>query len=68
MGQVTAHPDAVAELRGAVRYYEDKSAGLARRFFREVHGDAGHHFDNVKVEFIRDHVEFLLMVKPVPPL
>jgi hypothetical protein len=28
--------------------------------------DKGHHFDNVKKEFIRDHVAPLLMGKPVP--
>jgi hypothetical protein len=28
--------------------------------------DKGHHFDNVKMEFIRDHVAPLLMGKPVP--
>ena len=28
-------------------------------------GDKGHHFDNVKMEFIRDHVAPLLMGKPV---
>jgi hypothetical protein len=29
-------------------------------------GDKGHHFDNVKPEFIRDHVAPLLMGKPLP--
>lgn len=29
-------------------------------------GDKGHHFDNVKKEFIRDHVAPLLMGKPAP--
>jgi len=29
-------------------------------------GDKGHHFDNVKPDFIRDHVAPLLMGKPVP--
>ncbi len=29
-------------------------------------GDKGHHFDNVKMEFIRDHVAPLLMGRPVP--
>ena len=29
-------------------------------------GDKGHHFDNVKKEFIRDHVAPLLMGRPVP--
>jgi toxin ParE1/3/4 len=36
MGQVTAHPNAIAELREAIRYYDSKSAGLGRRFFAEV--------------------------------
>ena len=34
----------------------------------EADGDYGHHFDNVKAPFIRDHVAPLLMGKPVPPL
>lgn len=36
MGQVTAHPEAVAELHAAIAYYEDKSFGLGRRFLAEV--------------------------------
>ena len=34
----------------------------------EKDGDYGHHFDNVKMEFIRDHVAPLFMGKPVPGL
>ena len=36
MEQVTAHPEAIAELREAIRYYEHQSPGLGRRFFDEV--------------------------------
>ena len=36
MGQIIAHSEAIAELRQAVRYYEEKSPGLGRRFFDEV--------------------------------
>ena len=36
MGQVTAHPEAVAELRAAIIFYDDKSPGLGRQFFMEV--------------------------------
>ena len=32
----------------------------------EDDGDYGRHFDNIKMEFIRDHVAPLLMGKPVP--
>ena len=34
----------------------------------EADGDDGRHFDNIKMEFIRDHVAPLLMGKPVPGL
>lgn len=34
----------------------------------EADGDYGRHFDNIKMEFIRDHVAPLLMGKPVPGL
>lgn len=36
MGQITAHTEAIAELREAIRYYEEKSPGLGRRLFDEV--------------------------------
>ncbi|MCB1099631.1 MAG: type II toxin-antitoxin system RelE/ParE family toxin [Verrucomicrobiae bacterium] len=36
MGQVIAHSEAIAELREAIRYYEEKSPGLGRRFLDEV--------------------------------
>lgn len=36
MGQVTAHPEAVAELRAAIIFYDDKSPGLGRRFFEQI--------------------------------
>jgi hypothetical protein len=33
MGKLIAHFQAIAELREAIRYYEEKSPGLGRRFF-----------------------------------
>ena len=38
MERVTAHGEAVMELREAIGYYESKSPGLGRRFFDEVNG------------------------------
>ena len=34
----------------------------------EADGDYGHHFNNIKMAFIRDHVAPLLMGKSVPEL
>lgn len=36
MASIVAHSDAIAELREAIRFYEEKSLGLGRRFFEEV--------------------------------
>ena len=36
MERVTAHGQAVMELREAIRFYDSKSLGLGRRFFDEV--------------------------------
>jgi hypothetical protein len=54
---------ATAETRQA---YADKIIAIEWTKALEQDGDAGHHFDNVKMEFIRDHVAPLLMGKPVP--
>ncbi len=50
------------------RAYADKIVSIAWTKVLEQDGDSGHHFDNVKMPFIRDHVAPLLMGKPVPPL
>ena len=56
---------ATAETRKA---YADKIVSIAWTKALEQDGDSGHHFDNVKMPFIRDHVAPLLMGEPVPPL
>lgn len=58
-------PGADAETR---KVYANKIQAIAWTKTLESDGDEGHHFDNVKMEFIRDHVAPLLMGKPVPPL
>jgi hypothetical protein len=48
------------------RLYAEKIVTIpySKEFLKD--GDKGHHFDNVKEAFIRDHVAPLLMGKPVP--
>ena len=50
------------------RAYREKIVSIAWTKALEQDGDKGKHFDNVKMEFIRDHVAPLLMGEPVPPL
>ncbi len=50
------------------RAYADKVVSIPWTPALKVDGDKGHHFDNVKMEFIRDHVAPLLMGQPVKPL
>jgi hypothetical protein len=47
------------------KLYADKIVTIpySKEFLKD--GDKGHHFDNVKKEFIRDHVAPLLMGRPV---
>ena len=54
---------ATAETR---KLYAKKLVTIAWTAQLEKDGDYGHHFDNVKMEFIRDHVAPLFMGKPVP--
>ena len=54
---------ATAETR---KLYAEKIVTIPWTKELEKDGDYGHHFDNVKMEFIRDHVAPLLMGKPVP--
>jgi pimeloyl-ACP methyl ester carboxylesterase len=58
-------PGATAKTR---QLYADKIVEIAWTKELEADGDYGHHFDNIKMEFIRDHVAPLLMGKPVPGL
>jgi hypothetical protein len=48
------------------RLYADKIVTIPYSEDFRKDGDKGHHFDNVKKEFIRDHVAPLLMGKPLP--
>lgn len=50
------------------RLYAEKIVTIHWTKELEADGDYGHHFDNIKMEFIRDHVAPLLMGKPVPGL
>lgn len=50
------------------KLYVDKIVTIAWTKKLEKDGDYGHHFDNIKMEFIRDHVAPLLMGKTVPGL
>ncbi|CAN5798503.1 hypothetical protein BH11VER1_BH11VER1_34120 [soil metagenome] len=56
---------ATAETR---KLYADKIVTIKWTKELEADGDYGHHFDNIKMPFIRDHVAPLLMGKPVPGL
>lgn len=58
-------PGASAETRKA---YAEKIEAIVWTEALEIDGNKGHHFDNIKMEFIRDHVAPLLMGEPVPPL
>ena len=46
--------------------YAEKIVTIAWTAKLEKDGDYGHHFDNVNMEFIRDHVAPLFTGKPVP--
>lgn len=48
------------------KLYADKIVTIRWTKELEADGDYGRHFDNIKMEFIRDHVAPLLMGKPVP--
>lgn len=50
------------------RLYAEKIVTIpySKEFRKDKDKDKGHHFDNVKKEFIRDHVAPLLMGQPVP--
>jgi len=48
------------------KLYAKKLVTIAWTAQLEKDGDYGHHFDNVKMEFIADHVAPLFMGKPVP--
>ncbi len=50
------------------KLYADKIVTIRWTKELEADGDYGRHFDNIKMEFIRDHVAPLLMGKPVPGL
>ena len=50
------------------RAYADKIVSMAWTKALKQDDDSGKHFDNVNMEFIRDHVAPLLMGEPVPPL
>lgn len=50
------------------RLYAKKVVTIPWTAKLEQDGDYGHHFDNIKMEFIRDHVAPLLMGKSVPGL
>ncbi len=54
---------ATAETR---KLYKEKIVSIAWTAKLEKDGDYGHHFDNIKMEFIRDHVAPLLMGRSVP--
>lgn len=56
---------ATAETR---KLYAEKIVTIPWTAQLENDGDYGHHFDNVKMEFIRDHVAPLFMGKSVPGL
>lgn len=56
---------ATAETR---KLYKEKIVTIAWTAQLEKDGDYGHHFDNVKMEFIRDHVAPLFIGKSVPGL
>jgi len=50
------------------KLYADKIVTIKWNKDFEVDGNHGHHFDNVKMEFIRDHVAPLFMDKSVPSM
>ncbi len=50
------------------RLYAEKIVTIPWTSKLEKDGDYGHHFDNVKMEFIRDHVTPLFLGKQVPGL
>lgn len=50
------------------KLYADKIVTIAWTKKLEADDDYGHHFDNINMEFIRDHVAPLLMGKSVPGL
>jgi hypothetical protein len=50
------------------KLYADKIVTIRWTKELEADGDNGRHFDNIKMEFIRDHVAPLLMGKQVPGL
>ena len=50
------------------KLYADKIITIHWTKALEKDGDYGHHFDNIKMKFIRDQVAPLLMGKPVPGL
>jgi hypothetical protein len=50
------------------KLYADKIITIHWTKALEKDGDYGHHFDNIKMQFIRDQVAPLLMGKPVPGL
>ncbi|HEY2124696.1 MAG TPA: hypothetical protein VGG94_04445 [Chthoniobacterales bacterium] len=56
---------ATAETR---KLYADKIVTIPWTKKLEADGDYGHHFNNINMEFIRDHVAPLLMGKSVPGL
>ena len=53
-------PDASAETR---KLYADKIVTIPWKESMKASGDRGHHFDNIKMEFIRDYAAPLLMGK-----
>jgi hypothetical protein len=59
----TLPADATAETR---KLYAEKLVTIPWTAKLEKDGDYGHHFDNVKMEFIRDHVAPLFIGKTVP--
>lgn len=61
----TLPPGATAETR---KLYAEKIVTIPWTAKLEKDGDYGHHFDNVKMEFIRDHVTPLFLGQQVPGL
>ncbi len=68
------YDDAGADIHGFVlpanasdetrKLYAEKIVNIPWTEEMKKSGDYGHHFDNIKMEFIRDHVAPLLIQKP----